>query len=245
MKNKRVQFFLWHFFISICIAIIALLWVFNIWYPSPLAKAAGVVDIFLMLLVIDVILGPFLGVIVYKEQKKSLKFDLAIIFLLQFSALTYGLYSISQARPVWIAYNVDRFELVRVNDLIINNVENVDVEFKKPTWLRPKLVGVKISTNIEEKNQNLFEEVLGGISIAQRPDRYVYFSKVKEQIQKRAQDLLELKKLNEASQVDAILAQYPKANAWLPLKANAVDMVVLINKETVDVIKIVDLRPWN
>lgn len=244
MKNKRVQFFLWHFFISICIAIIILLWIFNIWYPSPLAKATSVVDIFLMLLVIDVILGPFLGFIVYKEQKKSLKFDLTIIFLLQFSALTYGLYSISQARPVWIAYNVDRFELVRVNDLIINNVENVNVEFKKPTWLRPKLVGVEISTNIEEKNQNLFEEVLGGISIAQRPERYVSIDKVKTRMKLRSQTLSQLNQFNTSDNVQKILLKYPKANAWLPLKANAVDMVVLINKEEAEIIKVVDLRPW-
>ena len=37
---------------------------------------------------------------------------------------------------------------------------------------------------------------------------------------------------------------YPKADAWLPLKANAIDMVVLVNKESASIIKIVDLRPW-
>ena len=36
----------------------------------------------------------------------------------------------------------------------------------------------------------------------------------------------------------------PKADAWLPLKAAAVDMVVLVNKESASIIKIVDLRPW-
>ncbi|MFI9457633.1 TfpX/TfpZ family type IV pilin accessory protein [Acinetobacter sp. YH12200] len=245
MKSKCVRFFLWHFFISICIAIIALLWVFNIWYPSPLAKATGILKIFFMLLVIDVILGPLLGCVVYKEKKKSLKFDLVIIFLLQFSALIYGLYSISQARPVWIAYNVDRFELIRVNDLITDGFENTYAEYRYPTWLKPKFVGVEISKNIEEKNQNLFEEVLGGISIAQRPERYVDLIVVKPQIQERAQDLMQLKQFNEAAQVESILAKYPTANAWLPLKANAEDMVVLVNKDTAEVVKIVDLRPWN
>lgn len=245
MKSKRVQFFLWHFFISICISILVLLWIFNVWYPNPLAKATDVVHIFLMLLVIDVILGPILGFVIYKEKKKTLKFDLAIIFLLQFSALIYGLYSISQARPAWIAYNVDRFELIRINDLLEDNIKDADVEFQKPTWLKPKFVGVEISKNIEEKNQNLFEEVLGGISIAQRPERYVDLIVVKPQIQERAQDLMQLKQFNEAAQVESILAKYPTANAWLPLKANAEDMVVLVNKDTAEVVKIVDLRPWN
>ena len=43
---------------------------------------------------------------------------------------------------------------------------------------------------------------------------------------------------------EKILAKYQNADAWLPLKANAVDMVVLVNKESASIIKIVDLRPW-
>ena len=49
---------------------------------------------------------------------------------------------------------------------------------------------------------------------------------------------------NDVTIVKKILAKYPQANAYLPLKANAVDMTVLINKDTAEIIKIVDLRPW-
>lgn len=245
MKSKKVRYFLWHFFISICIAVLSLMWIFHVWYPSPLAKATNVTHIFLMLLTIDVILGPILGFVVYEEKKKTLKFDLAVIFLVQLFALGYGLFSISQARPVWIAYNVDRFELIRVNDIIVDNIENAYPEYQTASWLKPKFVGVQISESIEEKNQNMFEEILGGISIAQRPERYVELIQIKQQMQQRAQNINQLKKFNEPSQVEPILAKYPQADAWLPLKANAVDMVVLVNKEKTKIIKIVDLRPWN
>lgn len=73
MKSKKVRYFLWHFFISICIAVLSLMWIFHVWYPSPLAKATNVTHIFLMLLTIDVILGPILGFVVYEEKKKTLK----------------------------------------------------------------------------------------------------------------------------------------------------------------------------
>lgn len=245
MKSKRIRFFLWHFLISICISLISLFWVFHVWYPSPLAKATDVTHIFLMLLAIDVILGPFLGFIVYKEKKKTLKLDLAIIFLLQLFALGYGLFSISQARPVWIAYNVDRFELIRVNDIIADKIENAYPEYQTASWLKPKFVGVQISESIEEKNQNMFEEVLGGISIAQRPERYVSVDQVETQMKLSSQSLSQLNQYNTSNDLEEILTKYPNANAWLPLKANAVDMVVLINKEKAEVIKIVDLRPWN
>lgn len=82
------------------------------------------------------------------------------------------------------------------------------------------------------------------ISVAQKPERYVPLDKVKNQIQKRAQSLETLNKFNDKILVQKTLSQYPQATAFVPLKANAVDMTVLINKEKGEVVKIVDLRPW-
>ena len=50
-----------------------------VWYPAPLFKVVGGFEIFLMLLGIDVVLGSRLTLIVFKQGKKSLKFDLAVI----------------------------------------------------------------------------------------------------------------------------------------------------------------------
>ena len=85
--SKRLNFFISHLFISFLITLVVIGVVFFIWYPSPLATAAGVTHIFLMLLVIDVIVGPFLGLLVYKQGKKSLKFDLSLIIGIQIAAL--------------------------------------------------------------------------------------------------------------------------------------------------------------
>ena len=76
------------------------------------------------------------------------------------------------------------------------------------------------------------------------PERYVALNQVTLQIQQRALSLNLLEKFNDRMQVKQLLAKYPQANAYLPLKANAVDMTVLINKDTAEIIKIVDLRPW-
>ena len=90
----------------------------------------------------------------------------------------------------------------------------------------------------------MFTEVLGGISLAQQPERYVEFTQAKNQIQQRAVPVEELEQYNSKTEVEKTLVKYPKADAWLPLKANAVDMVILVNKESASIIKIVDLRPW-
>ncbi|MEN8270919.1 TfpX/TfpZ family type IV pilin accessory protein [Acinetobacter baumannii] len=242
--TKRLKFFLSHLSLSIFLALIIITWVFLIWYPQPLAQAVGVTHIFLMMIAIDVVLGPILGFLVYKEGKKTLKIDLAVIILIQLSALGYGIYSIAQGRPVWLVYNVDRFELVRNNEIIDINTQKVQAQFRTPPWFKPKFTAVQLAKNNEERSNNMFEEVIGGISLAQRPERYVNLAQVKSQIQKYAQNLNELEKYNSKQEVETVLKEYPSANAWVPLKANAIDMVVLMNKNSAQVIKIVDLRPW-
>ncbi|WP_151837645.1 TfpX/TfpZ family type IV pilin accessory protein [Acinetobacter ursingii] len=243
MKSQN-KFFYLHLILSLSLAVIILMWVFFCWYPSPLAKAVGVTHIFLMMLAIDVIVGPVLGFIVYKEGKKTLKFDLSVIILIQLSALCYGVYSIGQGRPAWLVYNVDRFELVRNNEIIDQNIQQAKPEYQHPSWFKPQYVATVFAQDIKTRNDDMFAEALGGISLAQKPERYIALTEVKQQIQQRAQSLNELNQFNAKQDTDKILNQYPEADSWVPLKASSVDMVVLMNKEKGQVVKIVDLRPW-
>ena len=109
--------------------------------------------------------------------------------------------------------------------------------------MKPQYVAVNFAKDIQQRNNDMFAEVLGGISLAQKPERYVDFSQAKAQLQKRAQSLELLPQYNDKAVVEKTLAKYPKATVFLPMKASAVDMTVLINKQG-EVVKIVDLRPW-
>ncbi|UTO19847.1 type IV pilin accessory protein [Acinetobacter sp. Z1] len=241
---KRFKFFLSHLFISFLVGLVVVGLVFFIWYPMPLAKATGVTQVFLMMLAIDVIVGPILGLLVYKDDKKRLIFDLTIIILIQLSALCYGIYNIAQGRPVWMVYNVDRFELVRNNEIYTKNLHQADKRFQRTSWLKPQFVATEFAKDPKRRSQDMFDEIMGGLEISQRPERYVDLSKVKQQIQKRTQKLNLLNQFNDKAIVQKILAQYPEATGYVPLKANAVDMTVLVSKEKGEVVKIVDLRPW-
>lgn len=243
--NPRLKFFLKHLSCSLLIALIVVGIVFFVWYPTPLASAVGVTDIFWMLLIIDVILGPVLGFIVYKVGKKTLKLDLTVIISIQILAFIYGVYSLEQGRPVWIVYSVDRFELIRKNDLIKKNIKQALPEFQKESMLHPKFATLEFAKDLSKRNDDMFFEVFTGISLSQRPELYVNFNSIKMINKARWKSIKDLKSYNESSLVDKILANYPNANAYYPLKAHARDMVVLINKEKAEVIKIVDLRPWN
>ena len=44
--------------------------------------------------------------VIYKKNKKTLKFDLAVIGFLQVVALLYGLHSLLISKPAWIVFNL-------------------------------------------------------------------------------------------------------------------------------------------
>lgn len=242
--SKRIKFLLMHLLCSCAIALIVLGVIFFIWYPFPLAQAVGVTKIFLMLILIDVIVGPLLGFMVYKKEKKSLKFDLIIIILIQSGAFLYGLNTVAEGRPSWLVFSADRFELIRKNDIIKDSIVNADPLYGQVSWLNPKFVGAEYSKDPEIRNNEIFAEIMGGVSIAQKPERYVDISKVTDQMLKRSHKIDELNQFNPPSSVKKILADNPTAYAYLPMKASAVDMTVFIDEKGT-VIKIVDLRPWN
>lgn len=236
--SKRNKFFLSHLFISICVGLTVIGLIFFVWYPAPLAQALGVTDISLMLLAIDVIVGPVLGFIVFKEGKKTLKMDLAIIIALQLCALSYGLFSIYQGRPAWLVFQNDHFDLIRLNDAVS------DKNTQEKNWLKPQFKAVDMGQTPLQKNKHLLEEMQTGIPASYRIERYMPIEKSKAQILAKKRDLKELDKFNKSNEVINIIKKYPAAVGWLPLRVmTGIDMVILIDSKGA-VVKTVDLRPW-
>ncbi|WP_426223043.1 TfpX/TfpZ family type IV pilin accessory protein [Psychrobacter sp. DWR1-2-3] len=246
MFKDKVKAFLIHLAISILIATMSLVLVYLVWNPAPLYTATGITKIFLLMLGIDLVLGPLLTFIVYKKGKKTLKFDLFVIGLLQLIALVYGLYHVYEGRPVWIAYNVDRFDLVRVNEIDTRKIAQAKPEFQILSNTGPKYVAAVIPKDDKEVSQQiLFDEIGYGIAPSQRPELYQPLDTVAALLVTKSKPIEELYNYNDKSDVDNILSKYPTATRYLPLKASAINMVVLIDKAEADkVVNIVNLRPW-
>lgn len=139
-------------FITFCLlGIASYLFGFFLWYPSPLHAAVGVTKIFLILIAVDVVLGPCLTLLVYKQGKKSLVMDLSIICALQVGALLYGVHAMADGRPAWLVFVDDHFSLVRANEIDERKLAAAEMEYRSPSWWGPKWVSVAEPKNIEEK----------------------------------------------------------------------------------------------
>ncbi len=242
--QARTKAFAIHLAISTLIAACVLYLIFYIWYSAPLHNAVGVTQIFLILLCVDVVLGPLLTLLVYKVGKKSLVLDLSVIAALQVSALLFGIWTVAEGRPAWLVYGAGRFELVRALDIDQRNTGSHSL-YAQPSWLGPHWVGAAMPLDLQRGNDIIFESVSGGFDIYQRPNLYRPLPDMKGAMLRNARSLGVLEKFNTTPTLQKSLIKHPDADAWLPLRANNQDMVVLINKDTAEVIAIVDLRPWD
>lgn len=240
----RLKAFFLHIMLSVIVALVSVFWVFIVWYPPPLHQALAVTYVFILLVSVDVMLGPILTLIVYKPAKKTLAFDLGVIAALQLSALGYGIWTVAEGRPAWLVFNVDRFDVVQVVDIDQRHLDLAAAEYQAPPWGGPDWVGAGRMAGNELNNEILFEAAFGGPDIAQRPFLYRPISEFREAIRSRAHVLEQLRSFNEDSTVLATLSKWPQATGWLPLMARARPMVVLLGENNTEVLAIVDLRPW-
>lgn len=224
-----------HFLVSSFIAVLAVGLVFWLWYPSPLDKALGVVNIFLLLMCIDVVIGPLLTLVVAKQGKKTLKMDLLTIGIIQLLALSYGLYIVAQGRPVWMIYDAGRFELVQAYEAVLDPVDvsssgHFKLGLTGPVW---GAVKDQIPSSVGRRDAYYKSEFL-----------QVYDEGVAAIVGAHAMNFAVLKRFNDPVKVDAILAAHPEADAFVPLAAKNKSLVVLVSKKEGKPIAVVDLTPW-
>jgi len=156
-----------HSSISAAIACAAAALMF-IWF-SPYFRAAGAPELILLLVGVDVCVGPLLTLIIFRSGKRGLLFDLACIGVLQTAALVYGLYVMSQSRPVFLVAAVDRFELIAANEISDSDLaDGQEPQFRSRSWWGPRVVGVALPTDLEARNDLVFSGA-GGRDIQNLP----------------------------------------------------------------------------
>lgn len=183
-----------HLLISMFVVGIAALLLFGLWFPYPYKDLAGGLHLFWLLIGVDVVCGPMLTAILFnpKKSRQELAFDLSIVGLLQVCALAYGLYSISLARPVHLAFETDRFVAVAAADIDSDKLAEASAEYKSLSWMGPTLIG----TRARRSNQEMLESIdlsTQGIEPSARPGWWQDFELNRTQAQERMKKLSDLR----------------------------------------------------
>lgn len=239
-----------HLGISMLVAALVLCLVYGFWYEKPLAMVSGVGTILVLLLAVDVALGPLLTLLVFDRRKKSLPMDLAVIGLLQASALAYGLYTVEAGRPHYLVFIKDRFEAISRADLQAEDLAAAaGVAEAAVHWFGPGWVAVKPPADEQLRQQVLVESVLGGRDLPHFPQWYVPLASQYEQMRARALPLAGLRRLNPGgnTEIDRVLRDMNLSEdqvAYLPLKGAERDATVLVSSVNGQPLGMLPLHPW-
>lgn len=224
-----------HLLISGIVAILAAALVFGIWYPGIYRVLAGGSDLFILITSIDVVLGPLLTFVVFNSKKgwPHLRRDLAVIGLIQLTALIYGLYTVWAARPVATVFEVDRFRIVTAAQVYLPELSKARPEYQKLPNTGPWLLG----TRIPEFGTETVDTILMAISGFDRAERPLFWQSYSESIptvlaNARSLALLLSKRPEIASDVRSNLQSLKvdeKNVSFLPIMGRGGDWVVLID----------------
>jgi hypothetical protein len=169
-----------HLVCSLFVALVAGLLVLGLWYPYPYREMSGGRELFLLVMVVDVVCGPLLTSVLFNPAKprSELLRDLGLVALIQVGALSYGIYTAWQARPLFLVLEVDRFKVVTSVDLDPAELAELPENLRPKSWGDPRLIAIRQPQSIEEKNAVLFSSVMGGRDYAERPKFYIPYDGV-------------------------------------------------------------------
>jgi hypothetical protein len=163
-----------HLCASAAIAAIVVWVMLRIWYPSPFFEALGGRRLIELIVGVDVVLGPLITCVVFDTKKKSLKFDLATVIVLQLAALAYGVHIAFQARPAYLLFVKDRFEIVTANQLEPEQLAKASrPEFKTVPFSGPVPAAAELPTDPKELELLQMFAVSTGVDVQMFPQYFV------------------------------------------------------------------------
>lgn len=226
-----------HLGLSILVSLLLLSLFWFVWYPRPLLRALGGAEVFLLLICVDVILGPILTLVVFKSGKRTLRFDLAVIGVVQLAALLYGVYTMFLGRPIYLAGDGSRFVVVQASDL--------DPTRTNASWTGPEWVGFALLNDPREHEKLMFT----GFNYAGFPQTHVPLASLRQKFVENSKSIDTLKRLNpghEAAIDDWLAARgtHSASVRFVPLQATAEAMAVMLDANTADIIGIAPFKPW-
>jgi hypothetical protein len=235
-----------HLLLSAAIGSAVLTFMLTVWYPWPLFEAAGGRELIFILIGVDVAIGPLATLVVFKTGKKWLKFDLTVIALVQLTALGYGIHTVYLARPVFLVFTLDRFEVVTYKDLDPKDLAKVTrSEFQPSLVARPRYVAAAYPSDPALKARVVETSVMGK-DLQMYPQYYVPYSEQAQIAVLKAKSLdVILKRDPEA--IKRYLSSSGRTEAsvkYLALSAPEKDGIVLLDAVSGMPVDIVLVNPW-
>ena len=172
--KAKFRAFLIHISLSALVLFTFLAIVWFIWYPNGFFDVEGGWAVAVVLVAVDLVLGPALTFLVFNPEKKELYFDLSVIALVQIIAFGYGGMTIFQQRPQFVAFSDTQFVLIPAAS--INTDELSDKTLSNSPFSPPKFVYVHQPETAAERKE-VIKQLADGKDVSHLPKYYRPYEK--------------------------------------------------------------------
>jgi hypothetical protein len=164
-----------HFGLSLFVAVLAAAFVFGLWYPYPYRELAGGRELFVLIMAVDVVCGPLLTFVLFNPAKPRAELvrDLGLVFIIQLIALIYGMHTVWQVRPLFLAQEIDRFKVIQGPSVDAGALAALPKDLKPSFFSGPIVVAIREPKDLQERQKVMFESVQGGRDFGERPEFYL------------------------------------------------------------------------
>lgn len=221
--------------------------VFFVWYPGSTFLIAGAWSIVLVLIGVDLMLGPTMTCIVFREGKPGLKFDLTVIIIVQLSAMIYGAHALYQERPAYLVFAVDRLTMVAER-----HIDESQIRYEE---LKDRHSGsvINVFARKPEDPQELaryMDSVLEGQpDLEERPEYWEPYAQGRDVILAAVRPISDLPANNkfDEKRIRKAIEKHQSAHprlGFLPVASLKEDIGMLIDMDTAEPIDVIRVNPW-
>ena len=239
-----------HLSLSLVIALLAALLVFGIWYPYPYREMSGGRELFLLVVSVDVVMGPLITLVIFNRAKPwhLLRVDLALVGLMQLAALCYGLWTVSVARPVHMVFEIDRFRVVHAIEVPPELLTKTPADVDALPLTGPTMLSLRSFRDNNESMEATMAAVQGA-SLGFRPDLWQSYAAGIPQVLAEARPVSTLKArfVDRAAEIDRVLGaagRKPQDVVYLPLVSRTAFWTAFLDPVTAAVVATMPLDPF-
>ena len=246
LLKRKIKAFSTHLFLSALLISSFFYFAISYWFPMDSLQLTGIKQILMIILVVDLVLGPTLTFLVFNPEKKSLKFDLSAIVVLQLAMFAYGAYTVYQAHPVYITFTVDRFVLVPARDADPTAANYKEYQVSK--FAKPVFAYVESPKESKKRNKILFDSVIGGLDLDAHAEYYLPYQTNKDKIINKGLPVDTIFTTKKQEKMLSAFIHKKKLDiknlVFIPVQGKAKFMLYAIDRTDAKPIGIFDIDPW-
>jgi hypothetical protein len=244
----RATLFTQRFAATASLLLLAFVVIRFLWFPDGYFYIFGIAKLFLVLVAVNLVVGPGLSTLLYKPRKWGLRFDLIVVACIEIAILGFAMHEILERRPAFAVFAVDRFEAVTISEVDLDSLRNSQLALAH--GYMPRLIYAELPTDLDAMSRLIDETViLGMLDIDRRPEFWKPYAQGMSFIKAAAKPLATLLSLDDV-RAEAIKRWLERQElsaddyAYLPIQGKTADGMMILHADIGYPVDILAIDAW-